>query len=460
MKVVMKKVIFALATTLLLISLASAAIDVNKTAQWDAVISELGNSAKYTFEINNGGPEESFEIYSLLGVDFMPRGAFVLNHSLNKIDVEAYPGSAVRRNTGYYTFEYQIKGQSSGIFKDKMTIKIVSLEEAIKIGSENFKPGDEEIKVTLESTESTNIQNIPVRFKSAFFDFTKEVSLGPLQKINIPIKIDSEKVKDLRAGPYVVTADFNSANGKYRIDGVMNYLEKEGLSVNQTSSGFLIRRNMITKTNEGNVDVTAKIEAKKNLITRLFAVYSVEPTKVDRKGIYTYYTWEKKVSPGESFEVDITTNYTFPFVLIILVIVVAFMAKMYYSTSLTVTKRVSYVKTKGGQFALKVRLFVKANKHVDNIQIIDRIPAATNLYEKFGMKPDKIDHSTRRLFWNVHKLSPGEERVFSYIIYSNMKVFGRFELPSATALYDSDGKKQEAFSNKTSFVTDEFHQED
>ena len=122
---------------------------------------------------------------------------------------------------------------------------------------------------------------------------------------------------------------------------------------------------------------------------------------------------------------------------------------------MAISKQVSYVKTRGGEFAVKVRVSVKARKHVERIQIIDRLPGMTKLYEKFGIKPDKIDTSTRRLFWNIDHLQAGEERVFSYIIYSNVNIVGRFELPSATAIYENEGNIQESQSNMAFFVAEQ-----
>jgi hypothetical protein len=76
------------------------------------------------------------------------------------------------------------------------------------------------------------------------------------------------------------------------------------------------------------------------------------------------------------------------------------------------------------------------------------------LYDKFGKAPDKIDKATRRLFWNINRLDKGEERVFSYIIYSQINVVGGFELPQAQSSFKLDDVTKRVFSNKTNFVMD------
>ena len=117
-------------------------------------------------------------------------------------------------------------------------------------------------------------------------------------------------------------------------------------------------------------------------------------------------------------------------------------------------KKVCLVKTKGGEFALKVSINVKARKHIDNIQVVDRLPMMTKLYEKFGRHPDRIDEASKRLFWNIPRLNKSEERIFSYIIYSKVRAIGRFELPPAMAIFEKDGEQHEVLSNRAFFVSE------
>ena len=68
--------------------------------------------------------------------------------------------------------------------------------------------------------------------------------------------------------------------------------------------------------------------------------------------------------------------------------------------------------------------------------------------------PDKIDPATKRLFWNLDRLNAGEERIYSYIIFSKVRVVGRFELPAATAVYLREGKTENVLSNRAFFVSE------
>ena len=102
---------------------------------------------------------------------------------------------------------------------------------------------------------------------------------------------------------------------------------------------------------------------------------------------------------------------------------------------------------------MKVILHVKARKEVDNIEVFDRIPMATKLYEKAGM-PHKFDENTKKLSWKIDRLNAGEERIFSYIIYSTLKIVGRLELQPATAHFVTGGKSTYVNSNRTFFMSE------
>jgi len=434
--------------------LAEFDLDIEAKDKGSVIISELNNPAIFEFIVTNNGNGDFAEVYTLVGVAMSPKGTFEIPNGKSIIKVMAYPGKEIRNREGFYSFEYQIRGQTRGIFKGKLNIKVVSFKEALSFEYRNIHPDDNKIEINIKNNVNSYLNNINVNFASAFFDFSQDISLEPFENKKIEFQIDEKKISRLVAGPYIANAIVKVADISIRFEGVVNYLEKEGTSVVKESSGFLVRKTTVTKVNEGSVPVNAIIEIRKDIISRLFTSYSLEPIKSERQGAIVKYEWERKIDPGEDFSVTATTNYTFPFILIILVIIIAFLVRIYTLTTLVLRKKVSFVKTKGGEFALKVNLFIRARKDVRNIQLIDRIPHMAKLYEQFGRKPDKIDEQTRRLIWDISHLNKGEERVYSYIFYSKVRTVGRFELPSAIVLFEQDGEKREVWSNKTYFVSE------
>ena len=171
-------------------------------------------------------------------------------------------------------------------------------------------------------------------------------------------------------------------------------------------------------------------------------------------GLLIKYTWQEDIEPGEKFAVEITTNYTFPVIILLVLVIIIILVHRTTLTPVTASKQVSHVKTKSDKFALKVKIRIKAHSNVKNLSIADRIPNGTKIYEKFGIKPDKVDTVNRKIAWNLGSMKAGEERTFSYIIYSDLKVFGRFELPAAAVVFEHNGKREVVRSNQAIFMSE------
>lgn len=449
----MKKIIFSI-LVLFFISLVSAGqLSVQKPEKIPVVISELNNPAVYDLTIQNNGGQDNFQIYSLVGVAFTPRDRFVLPFGNTSMQFSAQPNEKLRQKTGFINFEYQIKGEKSGIFKDQLLMKIASLSDAIEISAAPVLPSDKTINVSVRNKEDTQITNLKIDFDSVFFSGEEYVSLNQYEEKQLTVPI-SKDISKLLAGPYIMKSNVQLSNGeKVRFESIIDFLEMQGTSVEEKQEGFVIHTTTIKKKNKGNTPVTAEISLDKDAISRLFTINSPSPDSTERKGLSVRYNWEKNIAPGEYLEINSTTNYTIPLIILILIVAAGVLAKIYSQTAVVLNKKVSFVKTKSGELALKVNIRVKARKHVDRLQIVDALPGMTKLYEKYGKLPDKIDHGSRRLYWNIQTLNAGEERVFSYILYSPLKIVGRLELPAATAVFEHDGKTKEAWSNRTFFVT-------
>ncbi len=433
---------------------AVTALTVDKLDKGSVLIAELNNPAVFDFTVTNPDQQESAQIYTLVGIPMTPDKSFDLPTGSKTFEVRAYPPLELRKNSGFLTFEYQIKGELSGIFSDKLRVKIVPLKEVFDISAERLSPTDADAVVLVRNKENTYVQDLSLRLSSPLFDHVQKVSLKPYEVVKVHVPFDHEVVKTLAAGSYVLNADAELQGVKQHWEGVLSYVEKKDVSETTSSEGFIVRKVSVTKTNEGNVPETVSVEMNKDILSRLFTLFTVEPQTSQRNGFFVTYTWEKRLDPSSSLTISTTTNYTLPLVFLILIIVIAVFVSMVLRTNVTLHKRVSFVRTRGGEFALKVRLHLRANKYVENLNIVDRLPGMTTLYDQFGIQPDKIDSATRRLIWKVPRLNAGEERVFSYIVYSKIKVVGRFELPSATAIFERDGKTQEITSNRTFFVSE------
>ncbi len=446
-------IIFVIFSSLYFVS-ADFGLSVEKVDKGAVIISELNNPAVYEFFINNPDGDDMAEIYSLVSVSMAPKGTFLIPAGESKLEVRAYPGKEYRRAEGVYTFEYQIKGVQKGIFKDKLTFRVVPLKDALSVKDVSINRDDNSAEVTVKNNINSYLENVDIYLSSAFFDSIQTINLKPFEEIKLSVKVNKEKISSLAAGQYSMDAEVKIEDVSVVFKANINYLEKKDISETKKYSGIIVRTTTFAKSNDGNIPVTADIVMTKDIFSRLFTTFSIEPMKTERKGLIVNYDWQRDIGPNEVFTVNSTTNYTFPFLLVILVVVVGYLVRAYTTTALVLNKRVSFVRTKGGEFALKVIINVKAKKHLDNIQIVDRLPMMAKLYEKFGRHPDRIDEASRRLFWDIPRLNKGEERIFSYILYSKVRAVGRFELPPALAVFERDGEQHEVVSNRAYFVSE------
>ncbi|MDO8517054.1 MAG: hypothetical protein Q7S33_02915 [Nanoarchaeota archaeon] len=458
-----KKSFLVLYSALLICLLLSyvSALDLSTTAYSDTIVSEYKNQpAKISLTINNA-PEGDYNLYSLSDVKVLPSTNFYIYSAIkNKLDMYVYPTDSLRTK-GLYTFSYNVKPINGQPTEGKLSIKILDLKEVIKIDSESNDPSSDKVTFYIQNLEKAELKDVSVKFSSVFFNFEKTISLTPLQKLDISVDIGKDKMKKIAAGAYPIQAEFQTDKGLIIVEGTIYLGEKKGIATQEDNYGFFIRTNSITKVNVGNVPETVTVNVQRDILTRLFTSFNNEPNFVDKKGLFVTYTWNKKLDPAESFAVKANTNYIMPVLIVVLIALVIFAFKRYTEKKINISKSVSYVKTKGGEFALNIKLNVKANRNVENVTLIDKIPQIVKIYENFSgsSKPSKIDATNRRIQWNIGDLSSGEERTFSYIVYSKVGVLGKFSLPEALGVFELEGKIHEAESNQVFFLSEQIRRD-
>jgi len=456
--IMIKKRVVLFLFIILALQLVSAAVKIEKTAIISDVVPEINQSAIFNFKITNLGESDTFQIYSLVGVSMFPNETFSINSGETKeLEVKVYPEATILRNPGTFNFIYKINGEKSGLQQeDVMLIRIVKLKDALEINSYNIELDSDEATVYVRNLVSLPFPEIKADFHSAFFDFSKTFSLEAYEKKEFDVSLNKDKIKELLAGSYIISSNIETYNAKEQIEDSFRYAEKEFIKTQESGSNFLIYSKIVVeKINQGNLPSMAQVRINKNIISRLFTTFNIEPARVERKGFAINYVFQKEIKPAETFTVKAVTNWLYPLILLAAIIIIALLVKTYTSTYLILKKRASFVKTKGGEFALKVSIDVRARKFAEKIHVVDRVPALVKIHERFGiLVPSKIDEKNRRLEWDIDSLQPGEERVFSYIVYSKIAPIGKFELPLATAIYERDGTIHEAESNRVFFLTE------
>lgn len=439
------------------LSFASAIdLEIEKKVITDLVVAELDTPASFWFTIKNIGQSDSFEIYSLVDVDIAPKSAFrIESGQFKKIKVEVKAGKSVKDNPGYFNFVYKIKGSNTGTLEDTLRIKVIRLQEAIEIETESINPGSEKAGIKVKNKENFDFGEIEAEFSSVFFDAKEQFSLGALEEKSFQIDIKEEELKTLMAGPYILNSKIKIGDVEEAFGATINFLEKEDISTKEAKSGWIITKEEIEKINDGNTPAVAEITIKRNIISHLFNTFNIQPLKVEREGTTILYRWQQELRPGESLSIIAKTNWIIPIVIVIALIAIVIIVRIYFVSDIVLKKKIGLVKTKGGEFALKVSMNVKAKRRVEKIHIIDKLPALVKIYKRYGaITPDRIDEKKRRIEWNIDVLEEGEGKIISYVIYSKIGIVGKFGLPEAKAIYERNGRVKETKSNKVFFVSE------
>jgi hypothetical protein len=437
----------------ILLSSFVSSITFEKEIKNNVIVPQYNQPAEIILTISNNSKGEH-NIYTLTSVDIFPKESFKLSEGKNEIIVQIFPMKSLSTR-GFYTFIYYLRDFNGINHEDKMTVKVVDLKDLIEISSEANYPG-EEMRFFVKNKENAKLTDLNVKFKSIFFEINKEFDLAPLETKVFTVGVDREKIKKIPAGSYLLEAEFNVDSGESLVDGKIFFGESKQILTDEKLQGFFIRSESIKKINSGNTIETVKITFNRNIIFSSFTFFSEKPSEVERSGLVTSYSWTKKINPSEVIEIEARTNYLVPLLILVIILGTIFTLSRYNTTRLEIKKSVAHIKTKGGEFALRVRVHIKAHKNLDNVSITERIPAIAKVHENFGgMKPSSINLKERKLQWSLGSLQGGEERLFSYVIYSKVGVIGKFSIPESIAIFEEDGKICETFSNKAFFLSEQ-----
>jgi len=454
----MKKIFVSIILFLMIFpSILALNLNIEKQSSNEVMIAELKNAVIFNLKITNIGASDNFEFYNILGFDMLPTEKISISEGQTKdIQIKIFPREGIKHR-GFYTLKYFIRGQEpSNLEEQELTFKLIDLKDAFEIGSGEVDPESNSIKIYVHNKVNFEFDEIKAKFNSAFFNFERNFSLEANEKREFSVQLNKEDFRKLMAGFYTLKAEINVQDQKTELEGIIKFIEKNVLTITKKHYGFIINTQIIEKINEGNVLVDSETVLKKNIVSRLFTSFSPQPDIVERQGLIVYYTWNKKIKPGETLEINVKTNWLLPLLVILFIVVIVVLVKQCSKTNLSLRKKVSFVKAKGGEFALKVSILVNAKKYVERISIIDKLPMLVKVYERFGgEKPTRINEKNRRIEWTFEKLEEGETRMLSYIIYSKIGILGKFALPSATAVYERDGKISETTSNRAFFIAEQ-----
>ncbi len=436
-------------------SLLALDIKVDKVSTNETWISDLNQPIIFDLKITNLGESDALSFYNLAGFSMTPSDAVPISaQEVKRVSLEALPLAKIP-DRGFYTIPYYIRGVDKSEVSGELTFRITTLKDAFEVGSGDVDVKANSIEIFIRNKENFNFENIEATFSSPFFNIEKNISLAPYETKTFSVQLNSEDFKSLLAGFYTMSVDVKTGGKEANVEGIIKFVEKNLVTTTKKNFGLFVNTNLMEKKNEGNTIEHSETVIKKNIISRLFTSFSPEPDVVERSGTAVYYTWSRDVRPGETFSIVVKTNWLFPFLIILFLVVVVAVVRRYSESSLVLNKSVAFVNAKGGEFALRVTILVKSKRYLERVSVVDRLPSLVKIYERFGgEQPSRVDEKNRRMEWNFGKMAPGETRVIKYIIYSKVGVMGKFALPTATGVFEKNGQVHETESNRAFFVAE------
>ena len=434
------------------------ALQVSSKATDDVIVMDFpGQPAKFNVNLDvSSGESGTYNIYTLTDLTLFPEDNFQLNSGKSSMEVLVYPWESLKYR-GYFTFVYNFRNENAKINQpEQMTVRVVDLKDMVEISSDSNEFGKDTLTFYIDNLEKKALNDVNVRFVSKFFDVEKTIDIKAAGKTEITLPVDKEQLRKSTAGSYLVTGFFKTEkNETVGVEGKIYIGEKAGIETSEENKGLIIRTKIVTKQNVGNVPQKVSVKVKKDMLSRLFVSFNTEPDLTERQGAMVTYTWNRQLNPADKLIVKVKTNYILPLIVLIFAAVVVYLVRRIIAKRADVVKSVYPVKAKGGEFALKVTIKVKAKKAMANVSLVDKIPAMVKLYEKSGLNASKIDYPNRRLQWDIGDLNAGESREVSYIVYSKIGVVGKFSLPLALVVFEQDGQVHEVESNNVFFLSEQ-----
>lgn len=313
------------------------------------------------------------------------------------------------------------------------------------------------IKLFLENRNPLDLTDLKIRIQSTIPEFIKEVAvdLPPLEKKTVEFTIVPSKIQQPKEYTLFFVFERNEETVKIieKNVEVLALLPKFDKEVKEDKV-FLKTFRTLTVTNNGNVRNTQTVKYPSSFLASLFT--SSEGKSVVEEG-QRYLTWEIELSPAESLDINMTTNYRL--LLYSLAAVLLFLAFYFYvqpPVSINKTAATTKIGDSGALSEIKITLELKnhSKKSLKDVNVIDVVPGIANVdkgLELGTLKPKEIRHSKTgtKAIWSLAELDAHEHRLITYKLKAKLNILGTFSLPRATVEFKRKRRKRpgKAYSN-------------
>ncbi len=313
------------------------------------------------------------------------------------------------------------------------------------------------IKLFLENRNPLDLTGLKIKIQSDIPEFTKEVmvDLPPLEKKTVEFSVMPSRSQQPKE--YVLFFVFERAGETVKVIEkqieILALLPEFAVTTTEEKA-FLKTAKTLQVINEGNVRNTQTVHYPISLVGSLFTTSEGSAKVEDGK---RFLTWEVSLSPEESTELSLVTNYRL--LLYLLLAVLTFLAFYFYVQSPLSIQKTAVTTKMGDSGALseiKITLELKNNSKnpVAEVEVIDIIPSIANIdkgLEIGTLKPKEMKHTKTgtSVMWSLAELDGHEHRLITYKMKAKLNILGTLSLPRATVQFKKKKSKKvkKAYSN-------------
>lgn len=353
------------------------------------------------------------------------------------------------RNYVSYVWIKSINNQNVKV-KQPISAYVISqkqiIDSQIKLPQEIIPGKKIPYEINFKNQINENFENLDIFITSPVYSEQSYISLEPYEEKS---KTFNFNVASLTSqGEYTLSVrlfDGDKIKGEKLIK--FKVQESSELSLEKdTKKSFLSSTLFLNYKNVGNSQIDETVTYPKiSFFKKLFTKVTPKTEVIKQDNNYVY-SWNFILEPGETFNIEISTSYTWLFIIGILILLALGIFYYLKTRHVTIKKKAFKITESDATTKLKVLLHIinKTTSETHQIRVIDLLPNMVKLDEEFGsLRPQHIQKGSAgvRLIWEIPLLEPGEERVISYKVKSKMHVIGKIALPSASVQYHGKNKK-------------------
>lgn len=274
--------------------------------------------------------------------------------------------------------------------------------------SRNLVPSEAEIVLTKDDKEVTRVSE----------------SIDKTEK-NVTLRIPETE----EPGVYVLRAHLPGKEISNETFVTVNELSKVEITT-ELQTKLLGKEVTFIAQNLGNVFEEDILTTSISFLDRPLLEVTPAP-EISKQGFDYVLSWRYRVSPGEekviaSFSIDYA-----PYSIIGVLFVIALILILQKPEAVEAKKEVEHFKGKEEtKFKVKIHVVNSSDETVEDVVLEDLVPKIAKVTRAFIKKPQaKKTKEGTLLKWELQKLQPGEERLFSYEAVLGFGIVGKMELP-------------------------------